>query len=117
MPWSLGSGIWTESGKGDVGRGFCDANAPAAKLARVGVVASSMGFGVWLGAVLGRGVMADGADSSLIETADVSGELTGRNAAAIMRAYRSWRQDARVHQDWEGRAMGGRSWVDMWTAR
>lgn len=40
------SGTWTDSGKGLLGRGFCDASAPAPKLARVGVAASSSGFGV-----------------------------------------------------------------------
>jgi hypothetical protein len=51
------------------------------KLARVGVVASSAGFGVSpCGAVFGRGVAGDGVMVvSLL--ASRSGEFTGRNAA------------------------------------
>lgn len=83
---STDSGIWTDSGNGDVGSGFCDANAPAPKLARVGVVASSMGGrGVSVGAVLGLGVMGDAIESSWIESAGANGVLTGRKAAAMVR--------------------------------
>jgi len=83
--WSTASGTWTDSGNGDVGRGFCDASALAAlKLARVGVVASSIGLGASAGAVLGLGVIGDAVVSSLIESAGVNGVLTGRKAAAMV---------------------------------
>jgi hypothetical protein len=88
--FSADSGTWTESGKGEVGSGLCAANALAPKLARVGVVASSIGLGgcPLAGAVLGRGVMGEAiVVSSLIESAGVSGVFTGRNVAAIMKAY------------------------------
>lgn len=82
------SGTCTDSGKGDVGSGFCEANAPLPKLSRVGVVASSIGRGVWLGAVLGLGVIGDAIVSSFgVESASANGELTGRKAAAMMDAY------------------------------
>jgi hypothetical protein len=88
--WSTASGTWMDSGNGDVGRGFCDANALAPKLARVGVVASSMvadGLGGpgSAGAVLGLGVIGDAiAVSSLMVSAGVNGVLTGRKAAAMV---------------------------------
>lgn len=90
--WSTASGTWTDSGNGDVGRGFCDANALAPKLARVGVVASStvandvLGGPGLAGAVLGLGVIGDAiVVSSLIVSAGVvNGVLTGRKAAAMV---------------------------------
>ena len=77
------SGTCTDSGNGDVGSGFCDDNALVPKLARVGVVASSIGRGVWLGAVLGLGVMGDVMVSSIVVSAGANDVLTGRNVVAI----------------------------------
>lgn len=79
------SGTCTDSGNGDVGRGFCDARTLVPKLALVGVAASSRGFVGWAGAVVGRGVIGDVAMSGRAASADGSGLLTGRNAAAIAR--------------------------------
>lgn len=91
-----GSGMCTDSGKGDVGSGFCADNAFVPKFARVGVAASSMrSRGGCVGAVLGLGVKgeSDGFDvavvnddtSSLMGSAANSGVLTGRKVAAIAR--------------------------------
>jgi len=85
-PVDVVSGICTDSGNGDVGRGFCDANAPVPKLARVGVAASSRGFVDCAGAVVGRGVIGDVDMASLAGSPVDSGLLTGRNAAAIVEA-------------------------------
>jgi hypothetical protein len=85
-----GSGTCTDSGNGEVGRGFWEANAPVPKLVRVGVAASSTDRRPWEGAVLGLGVMADedivggAGGSSLMASAARSGVLTGRNAAAMV---------------------------------
>lgn len=80
------SGTCTDSGNGEVGRGFCDARTLAPKLALVGVAASSRGFVGWAGAVVGRGVIGDVEMSSRAGSADGSGLLTGRNAAAIAKS-------------------------------
>jgi hypothetical protein len=80
-----GSGTCTDSGNGEVGRGLCDASALVPKLGCVGVVASSKGFGSWVGAVLGLGVIGDGWVPSFVCSAANNGWLTGRNAAAMMK--------------------------------
>lgn len=77
------SGTCTDSGNGEVGRGFCDARTLVPKLALVGVAASSRGFVGCVGAVVGRGVIGDAEMSGRAGSADGSGLLTGRNAAAI----------------------------------
>jgi hypothetical protein len=80
------SGTCTDSGNGEVGRGLCDARTLVPKLALVGVAASSSGFVGWAGAVVGRGVIGDVDMSNRAGSADGSGLLTGRNAAAIAKA-------------------------------
>lgn len=82
-----GSGTCTDSGKGEVGSGFCDANALVPKLARVGVVAPARCFGGGVGAVFGLGVIGDVALPWLVGPTARSGWLTGRNAAAMVKAY------------------------------
>jgi hypothetical protein len=84
------SGTCTDSGNGDVGRGFCDASVPAPKLARVGVVASSRGFeDCGVGAVVGRGVIGDGSVISRPASPAGSGLFTGRKAVVMVEVVRA----------------------------
>ena len=82
-------GTCTDSGNGEVGRGFCDASVPAPKLARVGVVASSGGFeDCGVGAVVGRGVIGDGEVISRPASPAGSGLLPGRKAVVMVEVVR-----------------------------
>jgi hypothetical protein len=57
------------------------------KLARVGVVASSRGFVDCVGAVVGLGVIGDAEISCRAASVADSVVFTGRNVAAIVKAY------------------------------